>query len=406
MRLSSTVFRPLLLAAALLSPMVGTTATAAELTQQEKDLAINGPYYKKLVQMKDVVADILPPPAYIIESELTVLVLIDLTEQAMEDGKLDPAETKAIDDLIEYGRQLKDGAPKVFPGYVERIELWKTALSDATPDEKLIKKLLTVKSAEFAMKFFDVRDSKLNPLIKAGDVKGAKAVAHNELKPLYLEHRAAIDAVVTRARRLTEKIEAEVTEKLSGKSVVAAEVLIKSPLYTKVILMKDLVADILPPPAYIIESYLTVLQQIDETEVALASGGINAEAKTALEVLIEYGRQLKEGDSSKGEMAGYKERIAAWTTDLASDTPEAARIKELMITLSYAPAMKFYEVRDAKFIPLINKAAVAEAKKLVRQELLPLYAEHRKHIDALVIASNALYDQIQAKVDALLAGGK
>ena len=53
------------------------TVQAVELTQRDKDLAINGPFYRKLVQMKDVVADILPPPAYIIEAQLTVLRLID-----------------------------------------------------------------------------------------------------------------------------------------------------------------------------------------------------------------------------------------------------------------------------------------------------------------------------------------
>ncbi len=168
--------------------------------------------------------------------------------------------------------------------------------------------------------------------------------------------------------------------------------------------MKDLVSDILPPPAYIIESYLTVLQQVDETEVALADGTISAEEKTALEVLIEYGRQLEVGDSSKGEMAGYKERIAAWTSELGTDSPEAIQIKDLMIKHSCAPALKFYEIRNGKFLPAISKGAIAEAKKIVRQELRPLYDEHRKFIDQLVTASNAMYDRVQAKVDAMLAG--
>ena len=42
----------------------------------------------------------------------------------------------------------------------------------------------------------------------------------------------------------------------------------------------------------------------------------------------------------------------------------------------------------------------------MRQELLPLYEEHRKYIDQLVIAANAMYDRVQAQVDALLATGK
>ena len=405
MNMPSSLSAALVSVTAVMLLLQAPTAQAAELTQRDKDLAINGPNYKKLVLMKNVVADILPPPAYIIEAQLTVLRLIDLTEVAMEDGKIDATESKAIEELIDYGGKLKDGAPKVFPGYYERIEVWKKDLPDSTQDEKLVKKLLTIKSVEPASKFFTVRDTTFVPLIRAGDVKGAKAVARNELKPLYQEHRAAIDTVVTRARRITEKVEKQVADKLASADVAAADIRIKSPLYTKIILMKDLVSDILPPPAYIIESYLTVLQQIDETEVALTNGAISAEGKTTLDALVEYGRQLEVGDSNKGEMAGYNERIAAWTTDLTTDTPDDVRIKDLMVKLSYTPAIKFYEIRDGKFLPAISKGAVADAKKIVRQELLPLYEEHRKHIDQLVISANAMYEQVQAKVDALLAGG-
>jgi len=38
--------------------------------------------------------------------------------------------------------------------------------------------------------------------------------------------------------------------------------------------------------------------------------------------------------------------------------------------------------------------------------LLPAYDEHRKHIDSLVAASTAMYNQVQAQVDALLAAKK
>lgn len=38
--------------------------------------------------------------------------------------------------------------------------------------------------------------------------------------------------------------------------------------YARIVLYKDLVADILPPPNYIIESYLTVLQLADPERTA------------------------------------------------------------------------------------------------------------------------------------------
>lgn len=392
--------------ALLLLPCV--SASAAEFTAQQKDLGINGEYYKKLVRQKDLVADILPPPAYIIESYLRVLRTVDLLDAAMADGKLDAAETKALDEMTDYGNKLKNGSPGVFPGYVERIAAWKKDLAEANSDDKLIKKLLVVKSAEPALKFYDLRDAQFVALVKAGDVAGAKALVRTGLKPLYVEHRAAIDAVVSRSRRINDRIEKEVTGMLAAtaKNVTFANIQIKGDLYAKVIQMKDLVSDILPPPYYIIESYLTILQQIDETEIAMADGKIDANEKVLLDGLMEYGRQLEEGDSSKGEMSGYKERAAFWAADLPSGTPEEKAIRELTLKASNEPALKFYAARNSKFLPLLSKGSVAEAKKVVRTELLPLYEEHRKQVDALVIASTAMYDKIWAEVDAKLAAMK
>ena len=39
-------------------------------------IKVNGPIYKNIVQGKDLIADILPPPEYIIESYLTTLQLV------------------------------------------------------------------------------------------------------------------------------------------------------------------------------------------------------------------------------------------------------------------------------------------------------------------------------------------
>ena len=41
---------------------------------------------------------------------------------------------------------------------------------------------------------------------------------------------------------------------------------VNGPVYNKIVLEKDLVADILPPPSYLIESYLTVREMVDEKD--------------------------------------------------------------------------------------------------------------------------------------------
>jgi methyl-accepting chemotaxis protein len=37
-------------------------------------------------------------------------------------------------------------------------------------------------------------------------------------------------------------------------------------LYNQIVMSKDLLADVMPPPGYIIESYMDVLQMVDETD--------------------------------------------------------------------------------------------------------------------------------------------
>jgi hypothetical protein len=46
------------------------------------------------------------------------------------------------------------------------------------------------------------------------------------------------------------------------------QVRVNGPLYAEIILGNNLIADVLPPPQYIIEPYLLTLQLVDETDPA------------------------------------------------------------------------------------------------------------------------------------------
>src|SRR5881394_381508 len=56
---------------------------------------------------------------------------------------------------------------------------------------------------------------------------------------------------------------------------------VKGRLYNQIVLGKDLIADILPPPEYIIESYLVTLEMENETDAA------------RIQQLIERGNRLR-----------------------------------------------------------------------------------------------------------------
>src|SRR5688572_13885447 len=102
---------------------------------------------------------------------------------------------------------------------------------------------------------------------------------------------------------------------------------VDGPLYKKVIRGKDAIADVLPPPEYIIETYLTVLQMLDDPDPA------------TLNALIERGKRLRRE---------YDERHAFWVKDL----PEG-ELRQAMLVQSYEPAIEFFEIRDKQFIPAL-----------------------------------------------------
>jgi hypothetical protein len=142
-----------------------------------------------------------------------------------------------------------------------------------------------------------------------------------------------------------------------------SRVKVNGPLYHDIVQGKDVIADVLPPPEYIIESYLIVLQMVEEQD------------KGRVAAYIERGKKLR------GE---YEERHAFWIDDLP-----AGRLKDFMVTQSYRPAMDFYEIRDREFVPAILGGDHARARELAHGKLQERYDEHRKAVDEVVRLATA-----------------
>ncbi len=349
------------------------------------DSDIGGIYYQKIVNMKDVISDILPPPAYIIESYLVTLQILDESEKGNK---------AKVDELISYGDKLINGRSDKgdpFPGYFERINAWTKELGEQNADYKNMKNLITKTSVAPAKKFFEVREKKFIPAVKAGKLADAAKILRTELRPAYEAHRKQIDLLVTAATKDYTAAEKEANDRLA-KGETGGEVKVKGKLYNRIIQMKDLIADILPPPCYIIEDLMVTMEMIDDVE---ANGG---KPSDRFKKLIEASRILKEGDSSKGENSGFAERQAFWAKNLSDKTIPEKKAKDLMTVLSATPAKSFFTVQETKLVPALQAGKVADAKKILHDEMLPLYTEHRKHIDELVSKADKVYKQLEAEV--------
>jgi methyl-accepting chemotaxis protein len=151
-------------------------------------LNVNGPVYERIVQGKDIIADVLPPPEYIIESYMVALQL----SQAVS-----PTETDA---LTAHFQTLK-------ADYETRHRFWQ----DQHLEPELTVPLLE-RSYQAAQTFYHEAEQYFLPAIKTGQRDLATASLRN-LRHAYEQHRLAIDDVVRYAssRNLADEAQAKTT---------------------------------------------------------------------------------------------------------------------------------------------------------------------------------------------------
>jgi methyl-accepting chemotaxis protein len=164
------------------------------------NLKVNGPVYQRIVQGKDLIADILPPPEYIIESYLVSL-------QAMAAA---PSERKP---LIENLKTLKND-------YDTRHTFWaKENLDDTLRDQLL-------NSADKpAQEFYRIAFGQFIPALEKDD-KAAAAAALEAMKPHYELHRVAINKLVELATKRNELDEANAKAEIVTSTWIMLAILI------------------------------------------------------------------------------------------------------------------------------------------------------------------------------------
>ncbi len=136
------------------------------------------------------------------------------------------------------------------------------------------------------------------------------------------------------------------------------EVRVGSPLYDRIVEGKDLIADILPPPEYIIESYLVVHQMAGETD--------------------RYQLQ-KSADRIAALKKEYLARHEHWSKVL-----ETGSLKMTLVQQSFAPSDEFYRVVESQLIPAAIAGKQARVRELVNGQLKELYERHRGYVDQVV----------------------
>jgi PAS domain S-box-containing protein len=150
---------------------------------------------------------------------------------------------------------------------------------------------------------------------------------------------------------------------------------IDNPHYQRMVVNKDALADVLPPPEYIIESCLVATRMLTTGDAGQ---------------LAELTRQ---GDRLK---ADYLQRHEHWQRLL----PEG-EVKAQLCQTSYAPAVAFYRIRDEEFIPALLAGQHERALAIMEGRMMPEYQAHRRAIDGMVLASRQLSQDIAESITLL-----
>lgn len=161
------------------------------------------------------------------------------------------------------------------------------------------------------------------------------------------------------------------------------KVKIGSEMHDQIIESKDLIADILPPPAFILESY------------QVAGRLLEAQGDEKAALVVSLARLEKE----------YGERIKFWGTEQVAhaDDPALVEVFSTLLEDSRQPVDVFFASLNESFVPAINEGDVEKARQVLEQTLKPAFEKHRAAIDEVVKLANAHNESVSAESAATVA---
>ncbi len=144
---------------------------------------VNGPLYRSIVTQKDLVADILPPPHYIIESHLVAQLMVRARDAA------------SLPELVARGDRLEQE-------FETRRAVWDSALTAGPLKAGL------AEAAKAAEDYYRLRDDELVPALRGGRVDQAIRLLDGPMTEAFDRHRQAVDRVVALSTEASGVVEA------------------------------------------------------------------------------------------------------------------------------------------------------------------------------------------------------
>ena len=302
-------------------------------------LKVNGPLYQRIVQSKDLIADVLPPPEYIIESYLVSLQLVSARDKAEQD---------------QFVTRLK----ALKKDYDERHAFWSRETLEPALAELLLKT-----SYEPAMAFYSLAFDELIPAVQAGNQDTISATTLR-INQAYESHRAAIDKVVAMSTQRAAQDEAGAKDRIRSAMSLLLLILVAS------------LAVCLGVAFLIIRSILGPLNQAVGVVKTFAAGDLRArfdadgrdefaqllQALQAMQVnLVKLVSGVREGSS---QVAVASAEIAQGNQDLSNRTEsQASALEQTAASMEELGSVMNQNADTARQANLLAQAASATAQQ-------------------------------------------
>lgn len=257
---------------------------------------VGGPIYDGIAQNKDLIADILPPPEFIIEAHLGAHLLGDTD---------DPSARSEIISTIA----------RLQVEFETRRAFWQQNLPEGE-----MKSALTTDSYEPAAEFFRALNDHFIPAVRAGETAKAREILGGPMLASFNRHRAAIDRCVEIASRQSKEGEAAAAATLNSRFLVLAGIATATAIF--VVALGWMIAHSIVAPirrmAQGVSSIgeggqMDLTKRIDtgtKDELAVLSDRLNTILATLNGIIAEVSRSARSVGQGCGEIVESSEQVA------------------------------------------------------------------------------------------------
>jgi methyl-accepting chemotaxis protein len=282
--------------------MVGLAAECWLIDRTVSEVRIHGPAYKRIAALKDLVAEIMPPPAFIVESYL-------LAHEQLEEP--DPNLRQKLTERIQVLQR----------SFEERQAYWRLALK-----QPALRDLLGVESYLPAQRFYSEYQQHFAPALAARNLEIARAVLRGPLKQNFEEHAARIRQLVERTtQRVADEEALAASEASHGLIIAVIGLMLLAALAAATTLL--LLSSIERPMSRVRELFTAMANRDLTPRESMQSsasdefGEMTNLANAAIESMREVLRSMAEQSDS---LAGASEELRVVSEHMSANAEETA----------------------------------------------------------------------------------